>query len=41
MTAERAEEIDAEVKQIVDESVAYAEASPEPALDSLYENVYS
>ncbi|MEP6756155.1 MAG: pyruvate dehydrogenase (acetyl-transferring) E1 component subunit alpha [Chthonomonadales bacterium] len=36
-----AEAIDQEALRIVDESIEFAEASPEPPLDSLYENVYS
>jgi pyruvate dehydrogenase E1 component alpha subunit len=41
ITAEQAESLDAEVHAEVDEAIAFAEASPEPPLDSLYENVYS
>lgn len=41
MTERQAEEIDEEAKRIVEESVAFAEESPEPPLDSLYENVFS
>lgn len=33
--------LDAEVQQEVEEAIAFAEASPEPPLDSLYENVFS
>ncbi|MCS6776682.1 MAG: thiamine pyrophosphate-dependent enzyme [Chloroherpetonaceae bacterium] len=33
--------IDAEVRQEVADAIAFAEASPEPPLDSLYENVFS
>ncbi len=38
---ELAEKIDQEAIAVVDDAVAFAEASPEPPLDSLYENVYS
>ncbi len=41
LTAEQAEAIDREVVAEVEEAIAFAEASPEPPLDSLYENVYS
>jgi pyruvate dehydrogenase E1 component alpha subunit len=41
LTPETAGQIDAECRHEVDEAVAFAEASPEPPLDSLYENVYS
>jgi pyruvate dehydrogenase E1 component alpha subunit len=41
LTAKEAERIDEEVKREVEESIAFAESSPEPPLDSLYENVYS
>lgn len=34
------EEISAEVEAVVDAAVAYAEASPEPALDTLYQHIY-
>lgn len=36
-----ADRIDNEVKHIVEDAIAFAESSPEPPLDSLYENVYS
>lgn len=38
---EQIEAIEAEIKIEVDEAIAFAEASPEPPLDSLYENVFS
>lgn len=41
LTAEEAEQMDKEVHAEVEEAVAFAEASPEPPLDSLYENVFS
>jgi pyruvate dehydrogenase E1 component alpha subunit len=41
LSNEEAEAIDQEVHHIVEESIAFAEASPEPPLDSLYENVFS
>jgi pyruvate dehydrogenase E1 component alpha subunit len=34
------DEIDAKVEQEVREAVQFAEASPEPALDSLFEHIY-
>jgi pyruvate dehydrogenase E1 component alpha subunit len=34
------EELDRKAIEIVDEAVEFADASPEPALESLYENVY-
>ena len=34
------EELDRKAIEIVDEAVAFADASPEPALESLYDNVY-
>ena len=36
-----AERLDKEVAIEVEEAISFAEASPEPPLDSLYENVYS
>ncbi|HLJ58084.1 MAG TPA: thiamine pyrophosphate-dependent enzyme [Chthonomonadaceae bacterium] len=36
-----AERMDAEVAAEIEEAIAFAESSPEPPLDSLYENVYS
>lgn len=41
MTPELAEQMDAEVHAEVEAAIEFAEASPEPPLDSLYENVYS
>ena len=41
LTAEQAEAIDAEIKAEVEEAIEFAENSPEPPLDSLYDNVYS
>ena len=38
---EQAEALDAEVMDEVNEGIAFAENSPEPPLDSLYENVFS
>jgi pyruvate dehydrogenase E1 component alpha subunit len=35
------DEMELEIKKIVDESVEFAEHSPEPPADFLYENVYS
>lgn len=40
MTDAEAEAMDAEVRRIVQEAVEFAESSPEPPLDSLYENVF-
>jgi pyruvate dehydrogenase E1 component alpha subunit len=36
-----AERLDQEVAREVEEAIAFAEASPEPPIDGLYENVYS
>ena len=41
MTPELAEQMDAEVHAQIEDAIEFAEASPEPPLDSLYENVYS
>lgn len=41
MTAEQAEAIDREVHEEVEDAIAFAESSPEPPLDSLYDNVFS
>jgi pyruvate dehydrogenase E1 component alpha subunit len=38
---EQAEALDAEVREEVQEAIQFAENSPEPPLDSLYENVFS
>jgi pyruvate dehydrogenase E1 component alpha subunit len=40
LTPEEVEEIRAEAERIVLEAVEFAEASPEPQLDSLYDNLY-
>ena len=37
---EELEELDRKAIEIVDEAVEFADASPEPALESLYDNVY-
>ena len=41
LTKEQAERMDAEVTAEIQEAVRFAERSPEPPLDSLYENVFS
>jgi len=41
MSDAEAESLDKEVAVEVEEAIAFAEASPEPPLDSLYENVFS
>ncbi len=41
ITPEEAESIDEEVKAEVEDAITFAEESPEPPLDGLYENVYS
>ena len=41
LDAERFAEIDREVEAAVDEAIRFAEESPEPELDSRYENVYA
>lgn len=41
LNAEQVEAIEAEVHAEVEDAIAFAEASPEPPLDSLYENVFS
>ena len=41
LSAELAEAIDAEIHVEVEDAIAFAENSPEPPLDSLYDNVYS
>ena len=41
LTEELNDRLEAEVQAEVEDAVAFAEASPEPPLDSLYENVYS
>jgi pyruvate dehydrogenase E1 component alpha subunit len=35
------EEMDAQIRKIVDDAVEFADASPEPSADALYEDVYS
>lgn len=39
LTEDRFKEMDAEAKRLADESVRFAETSPEPALETLYEDV--
>ena len=41
MSAEQFEAMEAEIHVEVEEAIAFAENSPEPPLDSLYDNVYS
>jgi pyruvate dehydrogenase E1 component alpha subunit len=41
MTEADAEAMDAEARRVVEEAIAFAESSPEPPPDSLYENVFS
>ena len=41
ITAEEIDRIDEEVNNTINEAVRFAEESPEPDLDSLYENVYA
>lgn len=41
LTPESVEQIEAEIHAEIEEAIAFAEESPEPPLDSLYENVYS
>lgn len=41
LSPDEIERLEKEVAQEVEEAVAFAEASPEPPLDSLYENVFS
>lgn len=41
MSTEEAEVIDRTIRDLIDEAVRYAEASPEPPLDSLYEHVFA
>jgi len=41
LTGEELEVIDGEVRSIVDAAVEFAEAAPEPEVDTLYRNVYS
>jgi pyruvate dehydrogenase E1 component alpha subunit len=35
------EDLDREAREIVDQAVAFADASPEPSADALYQDVYS
>lgn len=41
LTEEQCRDVEAEVRAGVDEAVEYAESSPEPALESLFEDVYT
>lgn len=41
LSAAEAERIDRECREEIDDAVHFAESSPEPPLDSLYENVFS
>lgn len=41
LDAQQAEKIDLETQELIDEAVAYAEASPEPEIDTLTEYVYA
>ncbi len=41
LTEEELETIDQEMRSIVDAAVEFAEAAPEPEVDTLYQNVYS
>ena len=41
LTAEQFDAIDAEIHAEVEEAITFAENSPEPPLDSLYDNVYT
>lgn len=41
LTPEIAEQMEAEIHAEVEQAIDFAESSPEPPLDSLYENVYS
>jgi pyruvate dehydrogenase E1 component alpha subunit len=41
LTPQEDDQMENEIKAEVEEAIAFAEASPEPPLDSLYENVYS
>ncbi len=41
LTLEDVERLEADVHAEVEDAIAFAESSPEPPLDSLYENVYS
>ena len=41
LTGEELEAIDEEVRTVVDAAVDFAEAAPEPEVDTLYQHVYS
>jgi len=41
LTEAELEAIDQEMRSIVDAAVEFAEAAPEPEVDTLYQNVYS
>ncbi len=41
LSAQKFEEIDQEVQEEVKDSISFAESSPEPPLDSLYDHLYS
>lgn len=41
LTEDEVEEVEATARQAVDEAVQFAEESPEPPLDSLYDNLYA
>jgi pyruvate dehydrogenase E1 component alpha subunit len=41
LTQERIDQMDEEIKHSIEEAVAFAEASPEPALEMLYKNIYA
>ncbi len=41
LTEQELETIDEEARAIVDAAVEFAEAAPEPEIDTLYQNVYS
>jgi TPP-dependent pyruvate/acetoin dehydrogenase alpha subunit len=41
LTQAQMDAIDEEAIHVVEDAIAFAEASPEPPLDSLYENVFS
>ena len=41
LTGEEADAVDAAVRQEISEAIQFAQDSPEPALDTLYEHVYA
>jgi TPP-dependent pyruvate/acetoin dehydrogenase alpha subunit len=41
LDVQQAEKIDLEAQELIEEAVAYAEASPEPEIDTLTEYVYA